>query len=179
MSSSESDQRTEQFLSLYNLEQQRIYALIRSLLFNRVEAEDVFQETCLGLWKNFSDFEPGTNFAAWAAQIARNRVLAHCKKRAADHCQFGDGALALICEEAIAHADVLDARRIALETCLNKLPQRDRDLLRRRYEPAVTTVKLAAELARPLNTLYKSLQKIRRQLLECIDRALPSEGAGP
>lgn len=171
------NQLTERFLSLYNVEQRRIYALIRAMLFNRNEAEDVFQETCLALWKGFGDFEPDSNFSAWAAQVARNRVLAHCKKRGADLLTFGEYSLSLIAQDVAARACLLDSRQFALAQCIEKMSENDRELLHRRYDVGVTTVKLAAEMGRPLNTLYKSLQRIRRNLLECIDRTLRSEGA--
>ena len=171
--------QTERFLSLYNLEQRRIYALIRTMLFDRNEAEDVFQETCLALWKSFDDFRPESNFSAWAAQIARHRVLAHGKKRGADRLTFGEHALSLIAQDVTARADLLDTRRHVMEQCLEKLPEQDRRLLCRRYEGEMTTVTLSVETGRPFNTTYKMLQRIRRNLLACIDRTLRSEGASP
>ena len=69
-----------------------------------------------------------------------------------------------------AHVD--DAPRAALAECLGKLRPGDRDLIERRYTPGVTAKQIAADLGRPANSVSKSLGRIRRMLLECIERTL-------
>ena len=167
--------RTAVFLSLYNLEQRRLYALIRSMLLNRNDAEDVFQETCLALWKNFADFTPGTSFPAWAAQIARHRVLAFCKKRGRNAESFDEEVLAALAHDLEARGEVLLERQRALEDCLKKMRSIDRGLFERRYRDGLSIVELAAALNRPLNTLYKAMQRIRRSLRACVERTLSGE----
>jgi RNA polymerase sigma-70 factor (ECF subfamily) len=171
-----SDDRAGQFISLYNQEQRRIYALIRSMVFNRSDADDIFQETCTALWKSFGDFQPGTSFFAWAAQVTRHRVLAFGKKRQRDFLSFGDETLLAIADEVESQDKLFESRREALDKCLDKLSSRDRELLQNRYENSRSTVAMAAELNRPLETLYKSLQRIRHNLLKCIEQTLSVEG---
>jgi RNA polymerase sigma-70 factor (ECF subfamily) len=62
-----------------------------------------------------------------------------------------------------------------LESCLGKLSDADRMLIRRRYEPGSSVKELALDFGRSANSLSKSLGRIRRALLECIQRKLAGE----
>lgn len=165
--------RTIEFLSCYNREQREIYVYIRSLLFRQQDAEEVFQETCIALWEHFDQFQTGTNFKAWAKQIARHRTLAFCKKRRQEEALvFSDDVLELIADTAEKDSTASEARQAALRECCKKLSQEDQSLIEQRYARRITTVRLAAELGKPLNTVYKALQRIRRGLKQCIERSL-------
>lgn len=169
------DEMTERFLALYNQEQRGLYSYIRTLLYCRDDAEDVFQETCIALWRSFDRYVPGTNFGAWAREVARHRVLAHGKKRQGDRHRFSDEALNHIATDLQRDADLIERRMAALEECLTKLPADDRDLLQMRYTRKTTTVDLADRIGRPLSTLYKRLTRIRRTLLRCVTLRLDQE----
>lgn len=173
------DQRTETFLVLYNQEQRSIYAYIRTLLFSRDDAEDVFQDTCIALWRSFDQYQPGTNFGAWAREIARHRVLAHGKKKLGDRHVFKEDLVNSLAEDLQTNAAVYEQRQRALEDCLEGLRPSDRELLVQRYAGGATTVELANRLQRPLSTLYKSLRRIRNSLLMCVKaRIVLEEPAG-
>jgi hypothetical protein len=71
------------------------------------------------------------------------------------------------------HERQAEQRRQALRSCLEKLPEADRLLLDQRYAAPGTTIRqLAAETGDTANVLYKALARIRRQLLDCVDRVL-------
>lgn len=170
---SHTSDRTVEFLSLYNREQREIYVYIRSLLFRQQDAEEVFQETCIALWEHFDQFQSGTNFRAWARQIARYRVLAFCKKRRQEEALvFNNDVLELIADTVDQNPTASEARQAALRECCKKLSREDQALIEQRYARRITTVRVAADLGRPLNTVYKALQRIRRGLRECIERSL-------
>ena len=73
--------------------------------------------------------------------------------------------------EQVGHSVPLQA----LEICLAKLSDLDRSLIRRRYQPGTTVHQLAVDIGRTANSLSKSLGRIRRTLLECINRGLARE----
>lgn len=75
--------------------QPRIYAYIRTLVFNRSDAEDLLQEVAAVLWRKIDEFEPGTRFDQWAFSVARNKVLNFQKKKGRDRarrpaCRYAD-----------------------------------------------------------------------------------------
>ena len=63
----------------------------------------------------------------------------------------------------------------ALESCLAKLSEKDRTLIRRRYQPGANVREIAAEAGRTANSISNSLSRIRRLLLECVDRKMALE----
>jgi RNA polymerase sigma-70 factor (ECF subfamily) len=91
--------------------------------------------------------------------------------------QLSDATCELLAVDASRGADLFDFRREALQKCLGKLAPRDRQLVQRCYSHADASFKAAAdEMGRPVNTVYKALNRIRRSLHECIDRTLAVEG---
>src|SRR5579864_8549290 len=61
----------------------RVYRYLFSLVPRRSEAEELFQETSLALWKTWDRYPPEVDFAAWACGIAHNVVRNHLRKRKA------------------------------------------------------------------------------------------------
>jgi hypothetical protein len=59
---------------------------------------------------------------------------------------------------------------------MGKLADGDRQLIEHRYASDQTLAELAAESGRTPNALYKSMQRIRRSLLDCVENGLKSEG---
>ncbi len=56
----------------------QLYNFAHWLTHDRVEAEDLVQETYAKALRGFSSFEPGTNFRAWIYRILRNTFLTTC-----------------------------------------------------------------------------------------------------
>ena len=82
----------------------------------------------------------------------------------------------LLAEARLQNDELLDAQSHWLERCVHKLDDADRQLVEQRYAGEQTLTELASETGRTPNALYKSLQRIRRALLECVDKGLKSDG---
>src|SRR5690348_5657938 len=76
-----SDVDREEFARMFSRNARRIYGFIMTLVFNHHDAEEVFQNTNVILWNKFAEFEPGTNFFAWASRIAYFEVLSLMKQK--------------------------------------------------------------------------------------------------
>jgi len=74
-------------------------------------------------------------------------------------------------------SDALESRRQALDGCLKKLRADDRSLLVRRYGSGSTVPEIAQQVSRPVKSIYRSLERTRMTLLECIRRHLALGGA--
>ncbi|MCE9552471.1 MAG: hypothetical protein K8T91_03715 [Planctomycetes bacterium] len=55
---------------------------------------------------------------------------------------------------------------------MQRLPQTDAELIHQRYSEGLSGLELAKRLKRPVNSIYQSLGRIRRTLLDCITRKL-------
>jgi RNA polymerase sigma-70 factor, ECF subfamily len=167
--------RVSTFVALYTSHYPRLQFYIMALLPTANEAADVLQDTSLVLWQKFDTFEPGSNFFAWACKIARYQVLQHRERQGRTARIFDVQLLERIADEA-CDEDLVPAIPLqALEECLGRLPEGDRSLIRRRYEPGMTVQRLSQDIGRTANSLSKSLSRIRRALLECVDRVVSRE----
>lgn len=165
----------EQFARLFAENRHRLFRYIRALVPHRTDAEDVFQETCVVLWREFGNFRPGAEFLPWALAIAFNQVRSHRHRRRQARLFFSEAFLEELAAEAGTMVEELTQRSEALQQCFQKLHRRDRELVTACYSSESTIKETADELGRPLNTVYKALQRIRRGLYECIQRRVAAE----
>ncbi len=166
------------FLRLFLQNERRLYAYILTLLDNRADADDIFQEASLVMWDKFDERHPPDDFTAWGCRIAYFKVLDFCKRSQRRRVQFSQEMLERVAETAVAQRGTLqlDERREALAGCIDKLSPRDRELLTRRYAEGATTQSTAAQVGRSVDAVYKALAKIRQALFDCVTRALAQEG---
>ncbi|MBI1370778.1 MAG: sigma-70 family RNA polymerase sigma factor [Planctomycetes bacterium] len=168
--------RVDEFVRLFTEFEPRVHAYVLSLVPDWTEAEEVLQETNAVLWQKFDDFEPGSNFFAWACQIVRYKVLEHQRRRARTGMHLSEQAMEAIESNTIDMADELGARQRALSSCLAKLSPADRDLIEQRYAEGATTQSVARSVGRSVDAIYKAVNRIRRALGECVSRAMRLEG---
>ncbi len=170
-------ERREAFARLFAQHDRWLFAYLVSLLGKPAHAEEVFQEVCVVLWREYETFELGTSFVKWVSVIAHNQVHRFRRQQRRGGPQLSDAAVDLLAEDAVERVDLLELRRDALRNCLEKLPDRDHQLVRQCYGDSRASFKaVARELGRPANTVYKALNRIRKALYECIQRALAVEG---
>jgi len=170
----ESEQGRE-FIALFTKSQRRVYLYILSMIPHPLDAEEILQNTNLVIWKKSQQFEVGTNFFAWACQIAHYEILKYRKKRSRDKHQFSDEFVSQVAEAVKENQDIFELRRNALTFCLGKLRTKDRELIQRRYQGSNQGKELADEMGRPANSVYQSLGRVRRTLFECINRYIAAE----
>lgn len=157
--------------------QRRIFSYIYTLVPDRHDAEDLLQETSLVICEKFHEFTPGTDFVAWACQIAWWRVRAARQKFARSKVVFDDRVLEEVAATAAGMADEVDVRHVALEQCLRKLHPRDREMIVARYEPGCGVEEAARRSGRSLVAAYKALGRIRKLLMDCVTNQLTASPA--
>ncbi len=166
---------SDDFVALLTNSQRKLHAYIFSLVWNPADADDILQETNLVLLRKAAEFDSSRDFLPWALTIARFQALAGLKRRQRLRFVFDDTLAASLAEDAAREDPVLEARRLALATCLQKLPAGHRDLLIRRYEPEAVVGEMAAALGLSLKALSDRLRRIREKLLRCITITLAEE----
>jgi RNA polymerase sigma-70 factor (ECF subfamily) len=167
----------KRLLVLMTKHQRQIFAYIYALVPNRYDAEDLLQETCVVICEKFNDFEEGTDFVAWACQIAYWRVRYSRQKYARSKVVFDQDIVDAVAQTAGAMVEEMDDRHVALADCLQRLPSRDRELLLIRYEPGGGVEEAAQRSGRTVQTAYKALARLRKLLLDCVSSKLATGGA--
>jgi len=174
----QSDRETEarkRLMALMTRHQRQIFSYIYVLVPNRTDAEDLLQETSLLICEKFHEFREGTDFVAWACQIAYWRIRYSRQKFARSKVVFNQEIVDVVAQTAGQMAQELDDRHEALARCLEKLHPRDRDLLIARYEPGGGVEEAARRSGRTVTTAYKALARLRKLLLDCVSTRLSSE----
>jgi RNA polymerase sigma-70 factor (ECF subfamily) len=166
--------RPDEFVRLFTASQRKIYWYIFALLHDSHDTEEVFQETALVLWQKFAAFTPGTSFVAWACRIAFNKVRRFRETHRRDLPCFSDVFLEEVAPDllAVIDGDLSDKLHEQLADCFGKLREPDRDLIERRYRPGATTRRVAAEVGRSTDAVYKALNRIHQALFDCMSAAL-------
>ncbi|GAA4437021.1 sigma-70 family RNA polymerase sigma factor [Bremerella cremea] len=165
-----------EFIQLLTSHQSRLYAYILSLVFDRNEADDVLQQTNVVLWRSANDFDLGTNFVAWSFRIAYYQVLAHRKRQQRDKLIFDDDMLSEIAHVASESDQTFLVRQRLMRDCIQKLNERQRDVIQRRYRRGATLELIAEETQRKVNAVKQILFRARENLIRCV-RAGLSENA--
>ena len=168
-------QPSEEFVQLFTRSQRPLYLYILAQTGNVQSAEEILQETNLVIWAKLDQFRPNTNFFGWARQIATFEVMKHRQRYRREKLTFSDEFLSTVAGEAASQSTEMELRREALQRCLEKLDEKDRELIQQRYQPGGHGKELASSRGRPVNSVYQSLGRIRRGLLECIHRQLATE----
>jgi RNA polymerase sigma-70 factor (ECF subfamily) len=167
--------RNELFVELFAIHQRTLYGLIYTLVHNATDAEDLLQQTSLVLWQKFDEFALGTNFSAWACQIAHFTVLDHLKKKRRSRVVFSDELITLLAETRYDSNESQITDAAILAECIEKLSEGDRKLIGLCYGVKRDIKAAAAALGRPAASVYVSLSRVRRLLLDCLHRANTEE----
>lgn len=165
------DPRHERFMRFFLEHEPELLRTVLVYVPSRADARDILQETAVALWRNFEQYDPSRPFVNWACGYARIEVKRFLRK---------SQRLTLLSERAVEAllaiesriTDESDARRRALQTCLDGLPSEQRLLIREYYLEEKSVSSLAVEANRTVEAVYKALQRIRGKLLQCIERKL-------
>lgn len=166
----------EQFLRLFTANEPAVRAYIRRLVPTRDDAADVMQGVSLVLWRKFRELDNPENFRKWAFGVARYETLAWLRDRSRDRLVLSADVLETIAHESASDESRLSAQREALEGCLNKLPQDQRNLVLAAYGPGAGIAQVAEQSGRTVAAFYQWLHRMRTRLLECTHRVLQAEG---
>lgn len=170
--------RDDKMVELLTGAQQQLTRYVRTLVPNRADADEVLQETNLFVWRNAEEYEPGTNFMAWVCRVAHFQVLTHRKRQLRSRLRFSDALIEQLAAGAAENAAQCNDEVAAFESCVAKLPERDRALIDMRYEPGATVHSVAEQVGRSSKTIHNALGRIRAWLMECMQTALSERRKG-
>ena len=142
-----------------------IYGMIR----DSSVADDIFQETSMTLWREFSNFELGSNFSKWANGIAFNRVRVYRRKNKNYSLGLSEDLMQSI-SETISKEDYSESRWDALQECRTHLRDEDKELYEAFYIKNLKAQQVADESGRSIFAIRKAIHKLRKKLFDCVDR---------
>lgn len=152
--------------------QGKIFALAISMLGDHEAASDIQQETNLVIWGKAKEAKQVTNFSAWALKIAYFQIKNYRRKQQRSKLLFDSDVMALVAEDSSELVDGMDDRLQALQSCMQCLPEKHRQLLEERYHHGMSVKEIAADVSRSANNIGVLLFRIRTQLHNCISKRL-------
>jgi RNA polymerase sigma-70 factor (ECF subfamily) len=168
--------QTEQFLKLLGAHERNLFAYVYALAPNWQDAEEVMQRVRIRIWQQFGQYDAEKPFDAWARAIAYYMVLAFRKEKSRQREFFAEQVLEAVSNQFETYAGQASDRRDALLRCLNKLEDRKRDLVTAYYSSTRQSSEQIAEgLAITPNALRQTVFRIRKVLLDCVQRTMQAE----
>jgi RNA polymerase sigma-70 factor, ECF subfamily len=126
---------------------------------NPSEAEDIAQDALLRAWRRRSTLRDSERRNQWLATIVRNEAFrqhARVRPDLTGAIEFREGAED---EQVLATVETAD-----LHAALERLSERDRQLLEMKYEEDLTQATIARRLGIPLGTVKVRLHRARNKL---------------
>ncbi len=163
-----SESPQDDFTRLFIESQGSLYGYIATLLPHRDDAEEVLQRTSMVLWQKWDKFDPNQGFLPWARGIALNEVRNLLRRSERRNVHLSEPVLEMLVSEMEDRSH--DHRTAALSACLERLQRRQRELLEQCYLGAIGINAVAESIGSSPAALYMRLHRIRKSLIECIDR---------
>lgn len=150
-----------------------LFAFIYASVRDYDATEEILQDVSVAVCESGDSFELGTNFGAWAREIARRRILAHFR----DAKRFPDPLSEQELRNLQAGFDAVDdvttkARMASLGKCLENLKPFAKRLIQLRYAGRLSLCEIGEQVGRQPESVRKALYRTRQSLRECIERRL-------
>ena len=148
-----------------------------------VDADDVAQQALVLAFTRLSEFQLGTDFAAWLFTIAAFQLRGETTRlrRVADyHSRYAPEIFAQALDSRSAESPALaEARLDSLRECVQSLTEPLRRYLAWRYDEGIPLEEMAVRSGRSVAAVKKQLWSLRQSLKLCVERRMAlAEGSG-
>ncbi len=163
----------EAFVSLLIANQNRIFRFLMTLVPRREDAEDLFQQTSITLWRSRGKYDPAAgDFTSWACAIAHNHVRNFRRKETTRRNILSGEIERMLIETRAVHSSLMDEWHRALGHCMQRLTPHQRTIVEDCYGGDGKIKDAATDRGRTPNALYKILRGIRSLLHDCIRKSV-------
>lgn len=171
------DEQFQQAIRYWTLAQPVVSAYVASVVKDFRDRDDVLQAIAVAVLESFSSYDPTRPFNGWALGVARNQIGTYLRDRKRTRQVFDSETVDMLAV-AFEQIEPEQARSLDyLQECLAKLEGRARQLCELRYLNDLKPAAIAGLLGIAPNSVAKSLQRIRDQLRQCIERYAALEGS--
>lgn len=170
--------RQAEFLELLLQHQSGVKSFIQAMVRDRQACDDLFQDVALEAWRGFDNYDRARPFGAWARGIAANKIMQTFEKQQRRKALFSKEAMQRILNAYDEAEPDMRPEKDALHECMQKLPQKSRELLAMRYERAMKLTEIAEEIGKSMVATNKTLSRLRQSLAKCIHFRLANAERG-
>lgn len=161
---------TARFDLLVKRHQRMVFNCALGVTRSREDAGDVTQDVFLRFFRNIDQFDPERALAPYLLKIALNCSRTLLRKRSHEYLSE-DMELSLPSQEP-CHSEVLDRKHNSemIRSLINSLPLKLREVCTLYYLSECTCAQVAGILGMNENYVKVSLHRVRRKLLDALDR---------
>ncbi len=162
---------------LYEHASARLYGLALRILGNKEWAEDVLQDSFIGIWRSAGSYRASLSPPmAWMGMIVRGRALDFLRRRRAERMHVSvpldDAEDSMPADDALGPMQLAQAseQAVVLHQCLQRLEQPQREVVSLAYLRDLSHSELASQLKLPLGTVKSWMRRSLEQLRKCLAR---------
>ena len=159
------------FEAVYDRVAAPVFGLIRRVLRDSAQSEEVAQETLLEVWRAAARFDPARGSAVtWVMTIAHRRAVDRVRSETAAaerEARAASAAVPVLADEvAEAVESSLEAERVS--RCLDGLTELQRESIRLAYYAGYTYPQVASALGVALGTVKTRIRDGLKRLRDCL-----------
>ncbi len=158
------------FAALYERFKGPIFSYLRGIA--PIEAEDLMHETFLRVYRARESYEAKAKFSTWLWTIARHVALDKVRKKT-ELLELEEGSLEEPAADPAEGAEALlleKAERAALESCLESLPLRQKELVLLRAMAEHSYEEMASLSGLSLANVKTQLHRAKQSLARCLEK---------
>lgn len=159
----------EAFASMYDQLAGPVYGLIRRVLRNPAQSEEVAQEVLLEVWRSASRFDPGKGSAAtWVMTIAHRRAVDRVRSAAAATEREQRTAMPLQHVDDVAETVEASLEKERVRRCLDGITELQRESITLAYYGGYSYREVAALLSSTLGTIKTRIRDGLIRMRDCM-----------
>ncbi len=168
--------QTAEYVRLWTRHQAEVERYVYMMIPRAADAAEVVQDVSVLLWKKWDAYDQSRPFVPWAIRFAYLEILKWRQKQAREKLVFSGDLLEQLHSAHENEAPIMEARRKALTGCLSRLNEQQRKWVDMRYGRHGAVKEEAERSGVSMHKLYYALEKIRSQLLDCVNQTMRKEG---
>lgn len=166
------DTAGQAFNQLVRTYQQPLYRVVRRMVIDHDEANDVMQEAFVKAWRNLDKFREDARLSTWLYRIATNEALTHLRKQKRHATLSLDSASSRMMaklDKGVQDATVQgDEIQLLLQKAMLRLPERQRLVFQLRYYDDLSY----EDISEMLSTSVGALKASYHHAVKKIERAM-------
>ena len=159
------------FGSLINKYRKQLFSYLLRMCEDRMQAEDLFQETLIRVWKGISNYKEQNKFSSWIFSIAHNVTMDNIRSKKVRekgvHINENINAVTVDNPHSVYVAN--ETKEIIMHG-INELPEKQKQVFLLRQHSNMSFKEIAAATNQPLNTvlghMHYAVSKLRKMLSE-------------
>ena len=157
------------FDAVYDQVAPSVFGVVRRVVRDLAQSEEVTQEVLLEVWRNAAKFDPGRGSAtAWVMMLAHRRAIDRVRSVQKESERERRTAVADVPFDEVAEAVESSLERERVRRCLRSLTELQRESITLAYYGGYTYGQVASLLGVPAGTIKTRMRDALVRLRDCL-----------